>query len=235
MPKIVRQFDAPRVLKRWPNSTIVILASGPSLTQEDVDFCCGKAKVIAVNDTYRLAPWADALYACDSRWWFWHKGVPKFMGQKYSLDARVHKPFPSVTVLRNTGETGLELDPTGLRTGKNSGYQALNLGVHLGGKHFVLLGFDMKPIQVPHPKTGKPIQKNHFFGEHPHPVPPPYHLMIEKFETIVDPLLSLGITVVNATRETALKAFPRASLADALGRAPVPDGMPPVTERVVTA
>lgn len=213
---VPRHLALPRVLRRWPNSTVVILACGPSLTPEDVEFCCGKAKVICVNNTYKLAPWADALYACDSRWWFWHKGVPSFMGQKYSLDDRVRKPFPDVTVLKNTGDTGLELQPTGLRTGKNSGYQAMNLAVHLGAKKIVLLGFDMKPVQVPHPKTGKPITKNHFFGEHPHPVPPPYHLMIPKFDTIVEPLVGLGITVVNATRDTVLKAFPRATLAEAL-------------------
>src|SRR5690606_8383467 len=34
------------VPRRWPNSTVVCLASGPSLTPEDVAFCRGKAPVI---------------------------------------------------------------------------------------------------------------------------------------------------------------------------------------------
>jgi len=28
--------------------------------------------VLAINDAYRLAPWADWLYACDDRWWRFH-------------------------------------------------------------------------------------------------------------------------------------------------------------------
>jgi hypothetical protein len=211
-PSRITPVASPRAYRLWPESTIVILACGPSLTREDVDFCCGKAKVIAVNDAYRLAPWADALYACDSRWWFWHKGVPGFMGQKYSIDARVKKAFPSITVLRNTGDEGLELDPTGLRNGRNSGYQAINLGVHLGGKRFILLGFDMKSSPGIDPKTRKEIKRHHFFGEHPHPIQPPYNLMLPMFETIATPLAGLGVTVINATRSTALKTFPRETL-----------------------
>lgn len=49
--------------------TIVCVASGESLTRADVNYCRGKARVLAINDNYRIAPWADWLYACDGRWW----------------------------------------------------------------------------------------------------------------------------------------------------------------------
>ena len=42
----------------------------------------------------------------------------------------------------NTGEEGLELDPTGLRNGQNSAYAAINLAVHMGARTVVLLGVD---------------------------------------------------------------------------------------------
>jgi hypothetical protein len=42
---------------------VVCVASGHSLTKEDVEYCKGKAKVYIVNDGYKLAPWADLLYA----------------------------------------------------------------------------------------------------------------------------------------------------------------------------
>jgi hypothetical protein len=52
----------------WAGETAVLVASGPSLCPSDVDRVRGRARVIAVNDGYRLAPWADVLYACDRRW-----------------------------------------------------------------------------------------------------------------------------------------------------------------------
>jgi hypothetical protein len=209
-----------RVERLFPNSTVVCLASGPSLTREDVASCRGQARVIAVNDTHRWAPWADALYACDAKWWMYHQGVPSFTGLKYALaptrrDVRTSETFaPGVQVLRNTGPDGLELDPTGLRHGRNSGYQAVGLAVHLGASRIVLLGYDLHA-----PDGGK----SHFFGDHPDELrkTSPYGEFRRAFGTLVGPLRELGITVINASRRTALTAFPRMALADALAPAEV--------------
>jgi len=190
--------SSPAVPKLWPQGTIVCLGSGPSLTRADVDFCRGKARVIAVNDAYRLAPFADVLYACDAKFWRWHKGVPNFAGLKYTLDRSVG--YPDVVVLQNTGQTGLELNPTGLRTGYTSGYQALNLAVHLGASRIVLLGYD--------------FQGDHFFGSHPDQTKPPFQVCLKQFPTLVAPLAAAGVTVINATRTTALTTFPRVPLED---------------------
>ena len=113
------------VPKLWPGSTIVCLGGGPSLTPTDVDACSfGRLRIVAINDAYRLAPMADVLYASDGKWWTWEKGVPTFTGPKYAIDPPA-ATWPGVEVLTNTGPLGLELDPSGLRTGKNSGYQAI--------------------------------------------------------------------------------------------------------------
>lgn len=187
----------------------IILGGGPSLTQADVDLCRGKGLVIAINDAYRLAPWADVLYAADAKWWAWHKGVPDFRGLKFSLQPDAAQ-WPGVTVLTNTGEQGLELNPGGLRTGRNSGYQAINLAVHLGATRLVLLGYDMQ-------LTGG---KAHWFGEHPDRQHSPYATFLERFTHIVEPLAAVGVEVVNSSRETALTLFPRVPLEDALGEEP---------------
>ena len=138
----------------WPGATIVCLGSGPSLTPEDVNAVRGKCPVIAVNSTYRLAPWADVLYACDRSWWTRERdGVAKYHGMKWSIDrtrsglessTKVEDKGPGISVLRNTGESGLESSPLGLRTGRNSGYQAMNLAWHLGARRIILLGYDMR-------------------------------------------------------------------------------------------
>lgn len=161
--------------------------------------------MIAINDAYRLAPWADVLYACDADWWKWHDGVPTFTGPKYALQRRANV-WPGVTVLENTGVEGLEHQPFGLRNGRNGGYQAINLAVHYGASRIVLLGYDMQA------RRGK----SHWFGEHPTHVRPPFDLLAAAFPTLVEPLRSAGVTVLNATRETALTCFDRVSLAEAL-------------------
>lgn len=180
-----------------------------------METCRHRARVIAVNDAHRLAPWADVLYGADAKWWQVYGGVPSFTGLKYALERDAAR-WPGVTVLRNTGEDGLELDPTGLRTGRNSGYQAINLAVHLGARRIVLLGYDMQ---------ARSDAESHWFGAHPRPLfaRSPYHAFLAKFATIVEPLRELGIEVINASRETALEVFPLgtidASLAAAEGSA----------------
>jgi hypothetical protein len=205
-PAVAPDEGAPVVPCLWPNSAVVCIAGGPSLTEADVAFCQGKARVIAINDAYRLAPWADVLYACDASWWHWHKGVPSFTGPKYALQAAAAH-WPGVTVLRNTGEQGLEVDPSGLRTGRNSGYQAINLAVHLGATRILLLGYDMQ--------LG-PQGERHWFGDHPHRRDSPYDAFLERFASIVEPLGQLGVSVINCTRRTALMVFPQQALAEAL-------------------
>lgn len=194
------------VPRLWAGETVVCVASGPSLTQADVDLCRDRAKVIVVNDGYRMAPWAEALYACDFQWWRVHQGVPSFAGLKFSIHPKAAR-F-GVQVLRNTGPDGLETDPSGLRTGSNSGYQAINLAVHLGAARILLLGYDMQ-------RTGG---KSHWFGDHPYGLQsrPALSLFVRHFATLVPPLRALGIPVINCTRETALTCFPRHPLEDAL-------------------
>lgn len=59
----------------WQGQTVVIMASGPSLTLEQVRRVAiaklkDRCRVIAVNDAIFIAWWADWLHAYDSRWWF---------------------------------------------------------------------------------------------------------------------------------------------------------------------
>jgi hypothetical protein len=191
-----------------PGGVAVCLGGGPSLTADDVAYCRGKATVIAVNDSWRLAPWADALMASDAAWWNFYRGVPDFAGLKFCLEPQAAK-FPGVTVLRNTGDAGLEHDPTGLRNGRNSGAAAINLAVHFGAKRVVLLGYDM---------AAKTEGKSHWFGNHPKGLRgnSPYPLFRAMIGTMVLPLAHAGVQVINASRETALDCFPRLPLTEAL-------------------
>jgi hypothetical protein len=209
----------PRVVvpKLWPGETIVVIGGGSSLTREDVDYCRDKARVVAVKEAgcSRIpghdapAPWADVLYAADEKYWRFVQGAPEFTGLKYAIEQREGYPpieWPGVQVLRNLGEHGLEMDPTGLRTGFNSGYQAINLAVHLGAARIVLLGFDCWRFADSH----------NWFGPHPTHIESPYPVFLQAFNTIVAPLKAVGVTVVNCSRQTMLRAFPQGELREVL-------------------
>lgn len=188
------------VLERlWPGATVVCVGSGMSLKAEDLALVRGRARVIVVNDAYKLAPWADVLYACDSKWWGWHKDALQFAGMKLTLDGpHCCRQVPAV---RHAGRDGLELDPErGIRDGHHSGYQAINVAVQLGASRIVLLGYDM--------------HGGHFFGKHPDGTVPPHQLCLRAFDTLVGPLKSAGIEVINCTRKTALAVFPNRRLED---------------------
>jgi len=196
------------VPKLWPGETFVLLGSGPSLTPEDVALVRGRARVIAINSGYQIAPFADVLYACDVKWWKWHDGAPSFAGLKFSMSPDP-VPYPDVQILRDTGLVGLETDPTGLRSGRNSGYQAINVAVHLGAARIILLGYDLSLA---------PNGRKHWHPDHPSDgfPPSPYAAMLECFPTLVDPLAALGVSIVNCTRRTALRCFPCVTLEEAL-------------------
>lgn len=200
------------VPRLWPGETAVVIGGGSSLTPEDVNACRGRARVIVVKEAYQLAPWADVLYACDEKWWQHYQGAREFLGLKYRLEHAPDDPvpfqdWPDVEILRNSGVTGLDLDPGGLRTGYNSGYQAVNLAVHFGVSKIVLLGFDMW--------SGPSGQQNWFTKPGLH-VDSPYPLFLQAFATLVEPLKAAGVWVVNASRFTLLTAFPRVELSEAL-------------------
>lgn len=204
------------VERLFPNETIVCIASGPSLTQADVDFVRG-ARVIAINDSYRLAPFADVLYACDDRWWQWQyrdhtKTITSFAGLRFCMDPGRHRPAAvlpewGVRVMKNTGITGLETDPAGLKNGRNSGYQAIGLAKHLGASRILLLGYDMS--------LGRGGQ-SHWFGSHPNGGASRLTKFRLHFPTIAPPLKALGIEVLNCSRRSALTCFPKVPLERAL-------------------
>lgn len=195
------------------NGVVVCLATGPSLSQEDVDYCRGKGAVIAVNDAWRLAPWADVLYSSDVPWWRHYNFVPDFKGIRVGLTRAGHPSqtalgptFPGV-VLSSITDTGIDCHPGRLATTKNSGGAAINLAVHLGARQIILLGYDMQPT----PAT-------HFFGDHPGSLQrkSPYPAFRSLIGTMVKPLAALGITVVNCTLSSALECFPKQPLREAL-------------------
>ena len=186
--------------------TAICAASGPSLTKKDLDYVRGKAALYAVNDVYKLAPWADVLYSCDFEWWHHQATTDRarfwaFKGEKWSVNKQAGQEF-DVNVVGHSVAKPWSNDPKFIATGGNSGFQALNLADLHGFDRIILLGYDMKLAD-----NGK----RHFFGDHPSPMnkDSDYKRWIGYFE---EALPFIRAEVINCTRSTALTCFPRAEL-----------------------
>lgn len=211
----------------WRDSTIVCLGCGPSLAEADLDLVHqSEARVIAINSSYQLAPWADVLYAGDARFWLWYNHAPEFTGTRVAMawNGREGKFFRNydqvdhrkVFYLASTGFYGLEEDPRGVREGKNSGYAAINLAVHLGASRVVLVGYDMRSRGSRHHWDAREVDERLLApGDHAHLVnPPPFELFLPAFQSIIEPLEDLGVEVINCTTGSALDCFPHAELVE---------------------
>lgn len=186
----------------WRGETAFLLGCGPSVRRADVERLHGR-RVIAINDSVFLAPWADVLYACDARWW--QTRAPRLNGYR-GLRVTL-SDVPGTLRLRNTGETGMETEPDGLRTGKNSGYQAINLAYHLGATRIVLLGYDMRIGRAGelHWNARPELQTASGFSR-------TLAAMLPMFDTLVEPLRAAGVEVLNATPGSALRCWPCVTL-----------------------
>lgn len=198
------------VPRLYPDSTIVCLGSGPSLTQEDVDEVYESgAHMIAINDAWRLTGTkADVLFAADAQWWQWHQDVPDtdLPWHLWAVDPEARKWRRFVHLVNYNGKDGLETAPHSIRTGGHSGYMAINLAVHLGASKIILLGYDLQAHGT----------KHHFCGNHPDGRHLNYEVRGAVYATLVEPLASLGIEIINASRASLLTAFPVSSLERAL-------------------
>ena len=136
-------------LPDWRNRTVACLASGPSLTVED----CVRARdagwaTVVTNTTYRLCPWADALFAHDGQWWKAHITDVRrcFLGRLFSPSLHMaYRGVESVAVDMRW------------RNFHNSGANAISVAILCGASRVVLLGYDCA-------LTGG---RSHHHGDHP--------------------------------------------------------------------
>lgn len=167
-----------------------VLATGPSMSKDVANAVRGKARVIAVSDAYRLAPWADALVSHDRSWWRRYPEALKFRGKKI---CRFRQP-------------GTQIFNTDLPSGCNSGFMGMHVAAskELWGKRaatkIILLGFDM--------------QGDHFFGRHP----PQLKTTTAKRRLVHLRQFEYwrGCEVVNCTPGSKLEFFPKAEIGDVI-------------------
>lgn len=127
----------------WPGQTIVVCASGPSLTQAVADAVRATGLIaIVTNDTWRRLPGAAVLFAANATWW--KKRNPRvsplpeeFHGERICSEDDPH-----------TGAAFVP--PRKIGAGGNSALRACHLAEDRGAARCLLFGVDLRDDQVTH-------------------------------------------------------------------------------------
>lgn len=207
----------------WSGQTVVLVGSGPSAQEAPLGLARDRAKVACVNTSWRLAPWADMLYAHSVYWWRAHQGVPEFKGLKVSLDADAKADFPEIDLAhcpidprrRHHKRLGdryvMEMqfgEPGVIGWGMNGGFQCCNLIAQIRPKRIILVGIDATVANG-----------EHWHGLHPglkNPTERDTEVWRRNFDAAAPALQAQGIDVVNASPLSTLTAYRKMELAEAL-------------------
>jgi hypothetical protein len=199
----------------WTGQTCVVVAGGPSAKDAPLDLVKDRARCVVINEGYRLAPWADALYAADAGWWERKKGCREFRGLRVSQSdqaAKMYRGIRQVNLIRvgqivrkPKGTIGAGSDNRG--TGANSGFQALNLAFQFGVSRLVMVGFDMTVAHGVH-WHGRHTGNN------------PTETGIARWRAVLDRqaayFAAVGVEIINASPFSALVNYPKMTLEQAL-------------------
>lgn len=194
----------------WAGQRAVIVASGPSAVQQPVGLVRIRCKVVAINNSWRLAPWADVLYASDAAWWREndHEG---FAGLRVSRSDVSGVRRVRLRDKPGGYHNGMIFDEPGVvGAGGSSGFQAINLAVQFGARDIALVGFDARvDLGVHwhgrHERTGNPTESTAAIWSH--------HL-----DAAAPVLAAHGVRVVNCSPVSALTAYPKMNIEQWLGK-----------------
>jgi hypothetical protein len=212
----------------WPDMkgrTVAILASGPSMARAQCDLVRGTDwTAVAINETWRLAPWAAVLYGCDWQWWAAKAPQPndfdglRVVGTvaqirgKSQLTPKMawQEPFLHYLPVKAGAHTPLWTG-TAVGAGSNSAFQVANWVARCGVKRIILLGVDCHSPNA------------HWHGGHDHPKaqhqkPQLMNTWLRAWKNAAPEFVERGIEVINCSPASALKEFRRANLVDVVTR-----------------
>ncbi len=205
------------------NENAVIIGTGPSLSDEQLDWAVEKQtthgwRLFGINNVYQRVSSLDCFMACNPEWWDEYHSDPRLRDSAYqkwtwSLDTwkKYRNEIRNFHFIRGTWQESLSKNPKYLHYGHASGYQIMGIAYHAGIRNFYLLGYDM---------AYPPGEPRHYFGEYP---PALYHNpktgpqgeftgLIRQFRTIDEN--DLGINVVNLCPTSALEHFKKGTIHD---------------------
>lgn len=209
------EFWAPEPL--WRGETCFLLGGGPSLDGATVGRLRGRprCRVMAINSSHLLAPWADALFFTDNSWFELRRNVvAAWPGMVFTLARGAKAEMPDKIRRLEIEAWGPEFPPAGsskIRQGRSSGHTAISIAIALGATTIALLGYDMREIDG----------RSHHHDEYRNTEIGLYASdFVPAFAGWNASALAAGSMVLNATPGSALREFPFVDLDDVLaGRA----------------
>jgi len=204
--------------KRFKDQTVICVASGPSLTDEQIRIAEeSEHPIIVVNDNFKKVILPDIIFATDIVWWcnnyldvidtidpkYTELWTIKDIGQNFKKK-RPHQYSIPINEVGYFQQSGLGL--TKVHHGGNSGYIAINLAYLFGAKKIILIGYD-------HQHT---YGKAHWFGDHDKTkyrrnAEDTDH-WIKNFSCLAKDLKINSIDLTNCSIETSLTSCRRSSI-----------------------
>lgn len=200
-------------MKDWRAYTVVVVASGPSLSDEQVALVkrarqMDLVRVIVTNNTIWRLAWADVAFFGDYLAVEHYRPRMDYAGEEWWTSSRpASQRFQGMRYVE--AEVGDGLGERVLRMNGNTGAMAINLATLWRARRIVLIGFDMKLAA-----DGRP----HWFGNHPEGL-----IQTQRFADWIASMKVIGrdagergIEILNCTTDSALECFERADLEGAL-------------------
>lgn len=219
-PSMPRQFDVPESVIK----DVMSWKARPSAYSDYLSPLHNK-HVIGINNAYQIGTWIDVLFFGDSSWYLVHRHpLSKWPGIKVTCCHRFSKrtecEMEGIKYVFRDKEhrQGISNTPSAVSWNGNSGAAAISLASHFGVKRIILLGFDMNLDDA---------NVSHWHGSHKPPVErrdprkqkrrlPPFNRHLRGFPAIADEARKLGITILNASPQSAITAFRKVSVKDVL-------------------
>lgn len=200
----------------WEGRTVVLMATGPSLTYDQCFQVALRHEaqgliVAGCNDAYRAYRGLDLLYAADDKWWIQNLGAVKQLGiPELYVPIEEHAQKHEIGYMRGKGGAVLSTNPDHINYASHSGFQLFNIAFLRGAKRIVLLGYDY---------TYTSPERAHFFGAHENPLrnpPPKMANWVGAYASSLEILREAGVEVLNCSPVSLIKCFPKVGVEEAL-------------------
>jgi hypothetical protein len=199
----------------WDDAPVFIVGGGPSLFGFDFKRIAGKRHIIAVNQAMfdvhaECAVTVDHAFVRNRVYDLKH--YAKFRPLYISIGNDPQKlglpDIDDAIYIKSEFLPGLSEDPSMLHKGSTSGYAALGIAALKKAKLVILLGFDYSVTP----------DRHHYHNQYPwhHKAnDQSWHMWTTKYEPAARHCLERGITVLNASPQSALPYFQKITLEDA--------------------
>ncbi len=202
----------PKWFPDWSSDVCTIVASGPSAASVDLVQAVGQTKFVVVNSSWKLAPWADYLFAADYKWWQgYEQKLEVFQGWKVTTDRRAAdtKEWSLLRLVAKLADDRIQTTGSVVGWGGNSGFQALNMVVLFGCKRIILVGYDATIKHGLHWHEA-------YSSAADNPTPNKTLRWQRSIDGAAAPLAQIGVSVVNCSGVSRLRRYPKMSYEDAL-------------------